>query len=96
MAIDVVLALPASTVAKFAPDLAPGVVNTWRLVAERGWYAFDCDPTGGPYFLVAAPAVPVHVGALPAAVAGVVARISVRLCFGDRSIVTEDMLRKDP
>jgi len=44
IAIKAVLVLPASTEAKFSPDLAPRIVNTWRLVAERGLYAYDCSP----------------------------------------------------
>lgn len=55
-AIDVVLGSPASTVARFAPELPPGLKNTWRMVAERGLFAFDSDPHGGPYRMVAAPA----------------------------------------
>lgn len=80
-AIGVVLALPASTAAKFAPAVAPGLTNTWKLVAERGLYAFDCDPNGGPYRLVAAPVVPIRVDALPSTAAGVVARIRLGLRF---------------
>ena len=44
-AIDAVLALPPSTQASFAPDLGPDATNTWKLMAERGIYAYDCDPT---------------------------------------------------
>ena len=54
-AIDAVLALPASTTAKVAPPTRPGFTNTWTLAAERGLFAFDCDPNGGPYVLAAAP-----------------------------------------
>ncbi|MBI2896562.1 MAG: hypothetical protein HYY06_23590 [Deltaproteobacteria bacterium] len=95
-AIDAVLALPASTAAKFAPALAPGLQNTWRLVAERGFYAFDCDPNGGPYRLVAAPVVPIRVDALPAAVADVVSKIKLALRFENQTVVADDLLRELP
>ena len=67
-AIEAILALPASTEARFFPDLSPGLVNTWRLVAERGLYAYDCDPNGGPYRQVASPANPARIGTFPAIV----------------------------
>lgn len=47
-AIAAILALPATTLARFSPTLAPSLSNTWRLVAERGLFAFDCNPNGGP------------------------------------------------
>ena len=92
IAIQAVLALPASTEAKFFPALAPEVVNTWRLVAERGLYAYDYDPVGGPYCLVAAPAVPVRADALPAVVADVVARLGGALRFEAHTFITDEML----
>lgn len=90
VAIQAILALPATTEAKFAPDLAPGLINTWRLVAERGLYAYDCDPNGGPYRLVAAPAVPARVDSLPPAVANIAVRCSLR--FESLNIVTDEVL----
>jgi hypothetical protein len=92
-AIDAILALPTSTVATFAPDVPAHLVNTWRLVAERGLYAFDCDPCGGPYELVAAPAAPIRADALPFAIAKIVGGIRVRLGFAANEIVTEEQLR---
>lgn len=92
MAIQAVLALPASTEAKFSPALAPGLVNTWRLVAERGLYAYDCDPHGGPYRLVAAPAVSARADALPAVVADVAARLRCALRFETHTVVTDKLL----
>lgn len=92
MAIRAVLALPATTAAKFAPDLAPGLINTWQLVAERGLYAYDCDPNGGPYHLVAAPAVPVRVDALPPDVATVATAVRCLLRFERTRLLTEEVL----
>jgi len=96
IAIQAVLALPASTEAKFSPDLAPGLINTWRLVAERGLYAYDCDPNGGPYRLIAVPAVPVRADALPAVVADVATRFRFALRFEIQSVVTDEMLSEAP
>ena len=44
-AIEAVLALPASTTARFAPELAPGLPNTWRVVAERSTAPRPALPT---------------------------------------------------
>jgi hypothetical protein len=74
-AIDAILAAPATTMARFAPSLAAGHRNTWRLMAERGLFAYDSDPHGGPYRLVAAPDVPVSVATLPKNVVGVIRRV---------------------
>ncbi len=77
-AIEAILAGPASTLARFAPDLAAGLENTWLSAAGRGLFAFDADAHGGPYRLVAAPAAPVHVDQLPAAAREVVRRLHFR------------------
>jgi len=71
-AIETILAMPESTDAVMAPTLPLGIPNTWCDVAERGLYAFDADVHGGPYRLIAAPAEPVLVRALPPEVAVVV------------------------
>ncbi len=57
-AIDAILASPVTSRVCFAPELATGLVNTWRAVAERGVFAFDSDAQGGPYRLVAVPETP--------------------------------------
>jgi hypothetical protein len=67
-AIEAILALPALTDARFAPSLPPGHQNTWKLMAERGVFAFDSDPHGGPYRLVSAPQQPARASDLPEAV----------------------------
>lgn len=91
-AFDALLALPATTSAKFFPEIAPGLKNTWKLVAERGLFAFDCDPNGGPYRLVAAPTVAVHADSLPPAVSKVAARVSLRTCLGDSTTIDAEFL----
>jgi hypothetical protein len=65
-AIAELLTAPAGNRAQFSPDLRPGLGNTWRLVAERGVFAFDSDPHGGPYRLVAMPKHPATSAACPA------------------------------
>lgn len=82
-AIAAILAHPSSTTAKVAPAIAPGLTNTWKMVAERGLYAFDGDPSGGPYRLVAAPDRPVRVTSMPAQVAEVVSRLALPLRFAE-------------
>ena len=65
-AIDAILAFPENTVAAYAPTIPAHLTNTWRLVAERGLYAFDADANGGPYRCVAAPHVAIQADHLPA------------------------------
>jgi hypothetical protein len=76
-AIAALLATRMSTSAEFAPILAPAYVNTWQAVAERGLYAFDSDPNGHPYKLVAAPVKPARLGDLPASVVATARRIKL-------------------
>ena len=75
-AIDAILAAPSRTTALTAPQLAPGLENTWQKMAERGVYAFDSDPNGGPYRRVAVPEQPISLADLPEPAAGVVARMT--------------------
>lgn len=92
-AIRVLLALPATTHARFAPVLGPEVINTWRAVAERGLYAYDCDPNGGPYRLVASPVAAASIRSLPASVAELAAQVRCAVRFDEQSVVSEAMLR---
>ena len=94
-AIDVILASPASTTARFAPVLPPGLKNTWHMVAERGLFAFDSDPHGGPYRLVAAPTAPIRAANLPPLAAEVVGLLRLRhLRFTQLSVVPTELLRQ--
>lgn len=90
-ALQEVLALPATTEARFFPDIASGLANTWRLVAERGLYAYDSSPNGGPYHLVAAPVIATL--ALPTSVWRVAKQIRCPGSFDQQALVTEEMLR---
>lgn len=60
VAIDRIIAMPASTEALKYPDLGPEYSNTWRDVAMRGLFAFDCDSSTGPYRRVAIPLSPAN------------------------------------
>ena len=93
VAIAAILAVPASTAAQFAPSLGPGFENTWKHMAERGVYAYDGDPSGGPYELVAAPAVPVRADSLPPLAAQVVSRLKLRLCFENHTVLSDEVLK---
>jgi hypothetical protein len=96
-AIDAILALPASTTARFAPELRPGVVNQWRLVAERGLFAFDSDASGGPYRLEAAPETPVLATELPASVANVLRDLQYgNLHFATLTGISSESLLRPP
>lgn len=94
-AIECILELPVTTEARFFPDIGPGCINTWRLVAERGLYAYDSDPNGGPYVLVAAPRVAVTANRLPAQVAEVAIKIRGLAPFEQQTVITAVML-SDP
>ena len=94
-AIDAILGSECSTHARFAPQLPPGLKNTWRMMAERGVFAFDSDPHGGPYRLVAAPEAAIRADALPGPAAAV-ARLLVlsQLRFSELTEAPSDLLRK--
>jgi hypothetical protein len=92
-AIDAILAAPASTTARFAPELPAGLRNTWREIAERGVFAFDSDAHGRPYRLVAVPEAPVRVAALPDRAAVVVSSLVLsRLSLADLPASVPDEL----
>jgi hypothetical protein len=94
-AIDAILASSPTTKIRLAPELAPGLQNTWRLVAERGVFAFDSDPHGGPYRLVAAPEVALRIAELPppaAAVAGLL--VFPHLRFTNLAEVSREFLQQ--
>ncbi|WP_437322431.1 hypothetical protein [Sorangium sp. So ce394] len=94
-AIDAVLASPVSTVARFAQDLPPELQNTWRMVAERGLFAFDSDPHGGPYRMVAAPADPIRIFDLPRSVVDIVERLKLRqVRFARQSVIPTELLQE--
>lgn len=88
--IAALLAAPPTTDALFAAVLDAGLENTWKLVAERGIYAFDSDPNGGPYRLVSAPRRAATLAELPP----LVSRIAVVLyvCISSRDELSSSEL----
>ena|SRR5690348_7155873 len=96
-AIDAVLALAAHTEATCVRQLPRGLRNTWQMMAERGFFAFDADPNGGPYKLVARPGMPTRVSELPDGVATVVRRLTYpHLRFADLTELRPGMLQQPP
>jgi hypothetical protein len=94
-AVAAILAMPATTTPRFAPELDARAINEWRLVAERGLFAYNSDTSGGPHQLLAAPEAPVLATALPAAVMSVLDNLVYRdLRFATlTTIYTEPLLR---
>ena len=75
-AIAMILSLPTcTTTATCSRELPAARANTWKLMAERGLFAFDSDPHAGPYRLIAAPHRPVSLEDLPPMVRGVAGRV---------------------
>jgi hypothetical protein len=92
-AIDAILAMAATTRARFVPQVGADHANTWRQMAERGLFAYDADPHGGPYRLVAAPEVAARVADLPKFAADVARRVSFEsLRFANLTEVTGETL----
>jgi hypothetical protein len=89
-AIASILSLPACTTATCNRQLPAGLTNTWKLVAERGLFAFDSDPLGGPYRLIAAPYCPVALQSLPPVIGSVAGRVVMSTAtFRDAKEISE-------
>jgi hypothetical protein len=96
-AIDAILASPVRTRARFAPEVHSDAQNTWKLMAERGLFAFDSDAHGGPYRLVAAPESPIRIADLPETIGSIVGRIVLRgLSFVQSREIATRLLRDRP
>jgi hypothetical protein len=94
-ALAAILALPATTEAVCYRELPPHCIDTWKLAAERGFFAFDSSPNGGPYDLQAAPQLPVRIASLPTKIQKVVSRITLAgIDLHRTTTVTEAMLRE--
>ena len=99
-AIDAILSLNASTRTQFAADLPSdlkkpvlpsGLRNTWGIMAERGLFAFDSDPNGGPYRLVAAPEIPTSINELPSQAVKILSELKLNhIKFALVSIISKD------
>jgi hypothetical protein len=91
-ALEALMACPATTSARFFPQVREGLENDWRAAAERGVFAFDSDVYGSPYRLVAAPVRPIVLAGLPLATAKAAGRVRLgHLCFatvGQGDVIT--------
>ena len=82
--LDVLMAAPPTTSPRFFRQIKAGLDNAWRNAAERGVYAFDSDPHGAPYRLVAAPQAAATTDVVPEATAEAGRRVRLdHLCFAD-------------
>lgn len=64
------------------------------MMAERGVFAFDSDPEGGPYVLEASPIVPIQLDELPPIASEVARRLVFpRLRFDKMKKIPVDLLR---
>lgn len=90
--IGFILTLSECTDTLFAPHLSKGVSNDWRDFAARGFYAFDGDPSGGPYRKVAAPVSPILVSdILLESIRSSIEKIKFELiCFQDLSVIKKN------
>jgi hypothetical protein len=89
-AIEDLLQLPESSQVLFAPNLSTWLTNDWRSFAARGFYAYDCDPCGGPYRKVAAPKSPVHVSDISSSMQLLAGKIRFdSICFSNRNVINE-------
>lgn len=91
-AISLILAMVATTHALFFP-LCHGV-NTWREVAERGLFAYDGVRALDAYEVVAAPAEPIRVDALPRRARDVVLATRLPFRFRQEALIERAMFLK--
>ena len=94
IAIERILALAPTSAVACNVVLAEGLINTWRLVGERGIFAFDSDSSGGPYKLIAKPRRPVLISELPMDIRVVASRVSFAALrfFGSTVIAAEQLV----
>lgn len=94
-AIEVVMQTAPLAPPRCFPSVAPGLSNTWAEVASRGLFAYDSDPNGGPYRLVAVPATAIRVADVPNAVRLVVKPLVFRtLRFQETLLIDASLVGK--
>jgi hypothetical protein len=84
-------AQPATTIATSAPVLRPDLENEWRLMAERGVFAYDSNPNGGPYELVAVPRDAITIAHLSDSALRAAASVRLGIRFGVQSLVGDEL-----
>ena len=75
--LEALMAAPRTTPPRFYREIKPGLDNAWKEAAERGVFAFDSDPHGGPYRLVAAPQSPIRLAEAPGPTADAASRVKL-------------------
>lgn len=74
--------------ARCCPEVAEDAVYIWRTMAERGIYAFDSTPLGGPYRLRCAPITPMLLHTFSPAIQALCSRVRFpELNFSDREAI---------
>lgn len=91
--IDRIISSSETTYARFYPPVTRGRVNTWRIFAERGMYAYDCDVSTGAYRLVAAPQAATHVTDIDSDIVATAVVLCGCSCFERHTVLAEDRLR---
>ncbi len=94
-AIAALLALPMTTRANCNLIMRPELQNTWLMMAERGIFAFDSDPAGGPYQRIATPEASIQIAQLPRVAAEVVQRVQFRqVRFVELNQISAELLKR--
>ncbi len=77
-AVHAILARPIVGPAACELELGPGVMNTWKLAAERGVFALDYDSHSDLYAMIAVPSRRITLRDVPAELAEIIARVRFR------------------
>ncbi|MBN8470715.1 hypothetical protein JYJ95_29775 [Corallococcus exiguus] len=93
-AIEALLALPGPMKREPETQTFSPFHHTWQLMAERGVFAYDADPNGGPYQLKSAPANPIRVEDLPDSIATVARQNTLKgLDFSGLKVITGELIK---
>jgi hypothetical protein len=90
--IEALQSMPKTTTATCNRELPPGHVDTWRVMGERGVFAFDSTPLGGPYRIIAIPRVPVRLTELPADLRRLVSTVILAVTFAEAGEIDADLV----
>jgi hypothetical protein len=64
-AIDALLQTPPSSTGRCVATTPGNLPNPWQAMMERGLFAYDSHPNGGPYARCAVPGTPATLASLP-------------------------------
>ncbi|MCY1000858.1 hypothetical protein OWM54_27275 [Myxococcus sp. MISCRS1] len=92
-ALELIAGMKPCTTAIPQPDQSSEPEDVWRRMAERGIFAFDASPLGGPYQLIARPETAIRIEALPPETVRAAKQITLaQLRFSDVSVLDEPQL----